>query len=67
MKKILVTGSNGQLGKALTILAKKYPQFQIMAVDKAMDAKLTDDGVHPNKKGYTLMSSIISDNLSDFL
>ena len=35
MKKILVTGSNGQLGKALTILAKKYPQFQIMAVDKA--------------------------------
>jgi dTDP-4-dehydrorhamnose reductase len=35
MKKILVTGSNGQLGKALTILAKKYPQFQIMSVDKA--------------------------------
>ena len=41
--------------------------YTIMTVDKAMDAKLTDDGVHPNKNGYTLMSSILSDNLSDFL
>lgn len=35
MKKILVTGANGQLGKALSILAKQYPQFQIMSTDRA--------------------------------
>ncbi len=35
MKKIIVTGANGQVGTALRNLAAQFPQFQIMGIDRA--------------------------------
>lgn len=36
MKKILVTGSNGQLGSELTVLASNYPQYQWIFADRTV-------------------------------
>ncbi|RZJ52120.1 MAG: dTDP-4-dehydrorhamnose reductase [Flavobacterium sp.] len=55
MKKILVTGSNGQLGSELRVLSEKHPQFEWLFADRnqitlnnlsVLEKQL--DQIHPN-------------------
>ena len=52
IKKILVTGANGQLGWELTQLAASYPMYEFIFADRSMFdlSKLELSGVSPQIK-----------------
>ncbi|MFH6994864.1 dTDP-4-dehydrorhamnose reductase [Flavobacterium sp. FlaQc-48] len=55
MERILVTGSNGQLGSELAVLASKYPQYEWVFADRSKitlddleTLKIQLEEIHPN-------------------